>query len=145
MRFRVATIAAIAILTFAPICPGADDLRLSADFLKPAGDYLQVVRDCSVRILADSNASCDYQDILAKTESVATTSGDKAVFDNLNTWAGMLVLYAATTALYDPAAQAKNHSNLQHVSDVCSAEIGKALQDKAAPEKSACHDLLQNM
>jgi hypothetical protein len=135
---------AMATLAVSPHHAAAADLTLSSGFLQYASYYLHTARDCSYRVLANNPIPCDYEGISEKTRSAATTPGDKLVADNFDSWIVALVLYsrAASDAKADPQKLAQRQDGLKRVSDVCSAELGKALEDKTAPEKSPCSDAL---
>jgi len=147
MRIRMLAMLVIASLAISPLRAAGADPKLSSGFLKPAGDYLQTVRDCSNRVLADINASCDFQALSDKARDAVTTAGDKLVADNLDKWVGFLVLYSITAieVAGDAQKQAQRQNGIKHISDVCSAELGKALEYKNAPEKSLCSDALTTM
>ena len=137
----------LASLAASSLDAAAADLQLSSGFVRYAADYLHTTRDCSYRVLANNPIPCDYEGISETVRSAATTPGDTLVVDNLDSWIVALVLYSrmASDGKADPQKLAQNLDAIKHMTDLCSAELGKELQDKTAPEKSECSDVLKSM
>ena len=146
MRIRILSML-LASLAASPLHAAAADLQLSPDFLRYAADYLHTTRDCSYRVLANNPIPCDYEGISETVRSAATTAGDLLVTDNLDSWIVALVLYSrmASDGKADPQKLAQGQNDIKHMTDLCSAELGKELQDKSAPEKSECSDVLKSL
>jgi hypothetical protein len=145
LQIRMLAMLAIAGLAVSSLHAAGADLQLSPGFATYAAEYLHTTRDCSYRVLSNNPIPCDYEDISEKVRSVATAPADTQVADNLDSWIVALVLYSrmASDEKADPQKLAQGLSAIKHMTDVCSAELGKALQDKNAPEKSECSDVLK--
>src|SRR5579862_1694200 len=108
MRFRIHAALMIVSLAISPLHSAAADQKLSSDFVKPAGDYLAALRDCSARSLAEDGSTCNdnNHDIDKQTKSAASTAGDNAVYKILTDWDDWRAFYNLDAHSHPPKAVA---------------------------------------